>query len=119
MTKKITITSILLLFLTFNAFTQSQKIRFIKGNISDKTSAVREASGDEALWLAKQSISFALENKELLQNDRDLEGLVVAAIFSISKENILSLDDSEKDVLVSQFIDCSINLTTAALCRFQ
>lgn len=94
-----------LIFLSNNIFAQSKKTVFIKGNISEKTSAVKEASGEEAIWLSNQAILFAIENKELLGTDRDLEGLAVAAIFSISSDNVKARSDEEKQVLINQFID--------------
>lgn len=80
-------------------------IKFIKGNISEKTSAVREASGAESILLALKAIDFSLENKELLGNDRELEGLAVAAILSISPDYIKNANDSQKSIIVSQFIN--------------
>jgi hypothetical protein len=35
----------------------NKTIKFLKGNIADKTSAVREASGTEAIFLANKAIS--------------------------------------------------------------
>ena len=80
-------------------------IKFIKGNISEKTSAVREASGAESILLALKAIDFSLENKDLLGNDRELEGLAVAAILSISPDYIKNANDSQKSIIVSQFIN--------------
>ena len=80
-------------------------IKFIKGNISEKTSAVREASGAESILLALKAIDFSLENKDLLGNDREIEGLAVAAILSISPDYIKNANDSQKSIIVSQFIN--------------
>ena len=48
------------LILLGNVFGQEYKKHFIKGNISDKTAAVREASGQEGIWLSEKAIEFVL-----------------------------------------------------------
>lgn len=78
--------------------------KFLKGNISDKTLAVREASGHDAIWLSSKAIEFTLENKAILGNDRDLDGLAVAAILSISPENITKSSELDKKEFEKQFI---------------
>lgn len=100
-----------LFFLLLNAFfvfAQNQNnenlIKFIKGNISDKTAAVREASGSQAIFLAMKAIDFSLENKEILGQDRELEGLVIAAVFSVSPDYIKDANEAQKKIIVSQFI---------------
>lgn len=55
--------------------------KFIKGNIADKTAAVREADGDDALAIA--GLDFAIGNRQLLGPDRDLSALAVASILSL------------------------------------
>lgn len=94
-----------ILFLCAQNPDNEKLIKFIKGNISEKTSAVREASGAESILLALKAIDFSLENKELLGNDRELEGLAVAAILSISPDYIKNANDSQKSIIVSQFIN--------------
>ena len=93
---------------TFCIFAQNKEdehlIKFIKGNISDKTTAVREASGSQSIILAMKAIDFSLENKEILGQDRELEGLAVAAIFSISPDYIKNANEAQKKIIVSQFI---------------
>ena len=88
-------------------------IKFIKGNISEKTSAVREASGSESILLALKAIDFSLENKDILGNDRELEGLAVAAILSISPDYIKNANDSQKSIIVSQFINLFNKFSTS------
>lgn len=62
------------------AAAQSQaQIQFVKGNISDKITAVK-SSGDGSL--AKKAVDFVIENSGLLKNDRDLAALAVAGILS-------------------------------------
>ena len=106
--KKITFLFILffqVFFLCAQNADNEKLIKFIKGNISEKTSAVREASGAESILLALKAIDFSLENKDLLGNDRELEGLAVAAILSISPDYIKNANDSQKSIIVSQFIN--------------
>ena len=93
------------LFLCAQNSDNEKLIKFIKGNISEKTSAVREASGAESILLALKAIDFSLENKDLLGNDREIEGLAVAAILSISPDYIKNANDSQKSIIVSQFIN--------------
>ena len=59
--------------------------KFIKGNIADKTAAIREASGDETLALA--GLDFAIGNSILLGSDRELSALAVASILSLPMSN--------------------------------
>lgn len=83
----------------------NKTIKFLKGNIADKTSAVREASGTEAIFLANKAIDFCIENKEILGNDRELEGLAVAAILSISPEYAKACSDDDKILLQDELLE--------------
>ena len=47
-----------------------------------------EAGSADAEWVSNQAVNFCLENKELLGNDRELDGLAVAAILSYSPESV-------------------------------
>ena len=96
----------LLLLTVFSpVFSQSLQKKFIKGNITDKTNAVREASGSEALWLTMQSLNFILENKDYLVSDRDFDGFALATILSINNDYINSLYEMEKQELLFQLIE--------------
>lgn len=77
----------------------SKTIKFLKGNISDKTAAVREASGNEAVWLLNKAIDYSIENKAILGNDRDLDGLAVAAVLSISNDYVKTATEAQKTEL--------------------
>ena len=101
---KKTLSLIFFITLAFSAFAQATKIKFIKGNISDKTSAVREASPEEAEWISSQAVDFCLENKEILGNDRELDGLAVAAILSYSPEIVKKLSEENKAKLTDNLI---------------
>ena len=77
---------------------------FIKGNITDKTSAVREANGEEGIWLSTKALEFALENKQYIGTDRDLDGLVISAILSIPAD-YFSKYPQQAAILMKYFID--------------
>ena len=61
----------------------TERIKFIKGNIADKTAAVRESSGKEAYDLSCAAVDFALQYKTDLGDDRDLDGLAVAGVLAL------------------------------------
>lgn len=81
----------------------SSRIKFIKGNISDKTAAVREASDSEAEELASAAIDFAVENKPELGDDRDLDGLAVAGVLALPSADVAAYDQADKDALAHKF----------------
>jgi hypothetical protein len=91
--------------LLFQVFGKSNdtKTKFIKGNISDKTNALKESTGEDTAWLSEKAIIYALENKEFLGNDRDLDALVVSAILTITPEYISSIDNLQKSDLLLYF----------------
>ena len=84
---------------------QEYKKKFIKGNISDKTTAVREASGQEGIWLSLKAIDFVLENNEITGTDRDMDGLAVAAVLSLPNDYVSGLSESEKNQVMNKFIE--------------
>ena len=86
----------------FQIFPQNKdsKIKFIKGNIVDKTKAIKESTGEDSYWLAEKAIQFSLDNKEILGNDRELDALVVSAILTITPEYVASADKlSQAEIL--------------------
>ena len=85
-------------------FGQEYKKKFIKGNISDKTAAVREASGQEGIWLSQKAIDFVLENNEIIGTDRDMDGLAVAAVLSLPNDYVFGLSETEKTQILNKFI---------------
>lgn len=91
---------LLILFVLFSislyAQNNSYTIQYLKGNITDKTRAIKESTGSESEYLANRAIEYALENKELLGTDRDLDALVVAAVLSISDDYLKNSNDEEK-----------------------
>lgn len=103
---KLAILSILFNFTgTINAAEKTSCTKdFIKGNITDKTSAVREANGEEGIWLSTKALEFALENKQYIGTDRDLDGLVISAILSIPAD-YFSKSPQQAAILMKYFID--------------
>lgn len=77
--------------------------KFIKGNIADKTASVREASDSEVAWISSKAIDFCLENKAILGSDRELDGLAVAAVLSISPESLKISGSGAEEKLISDF----------------
>ncbi len=102
--KRLSFTILFTILISLCAHSQSSKIKFIKGNLADKTAAVREAADSEAGWISEQAVNFCLENKEILGNDRELDGLAVAAVLSYSAESVKRLNDSDKQKLTQNFI---------------
>ena len=81
--------------------TESQR-KFIKGNIADKTAAIREASVDEVL--AQAGLDFAIGNRQLLGVDRDLSALAVASILSLPmNDSSQKASDALAEKLVQAF----------------
>ncbi len=96
------IVCLFLVFCSFNMFSGELQKKFIKGSISEKTSAVTESAGtDEGLVLSNAAIYFILENKPILGKDRDLEALAVAGILTLPNDYGRNLSDSEKLKAVS------------------
>ena len=87
-----------------NVYGQEYKKQFIKGNISDKTAAVREASGQEGIWLSQKAIEFVLENNDIIGTDRDMDGLAVAAVLSLPNDYVAGLSEIDKNAVMDKFI---------------
>ncbi len=76
--------------------------KFIKGNIADKTAAIRESSGDESL--AQAGLDFAIGNRQFLGADRDLSALAVASILSLPASEVSQKNaDALAEKLVKAF----------------
>ena len=86
-----------------DAATAAQR-KFIRGNLADKTAAVREASGSER-QLAETGLDFAIAYQPFLGNDRDLAALAVASILALPKAGASDRDYAERvcDKLVTAF----------------
>ena len=103
MKKQFTLLLITIMLLN-SVFAQEYKKQFIKGNITDKTNAVREASGQEGIWLSQKAIDFVLENNEIIGTDRDMDGLAVAAVLSLPNDYVFGLSETEKTQILNKFI---------------
>ena len=96
-------------------FSQSLQNKFIKGNIADKTTAVMDASDKERLWLTNEAIQFVIKNAEYLGEDRDLEGLALAAILSLPNDYGQGKTESEKEeIMFRKFAFASIEPSSAS-----
>ncbi len=104
MKKQFSLLIVIMIFLS-SLYGQEYKKKFIKGNISDKTTAVREASGQEGIWLSLKAIDFVLENNEITGTDRDMDGLAVAAVLSLPNDYVSGLSESEKNQVMNKFIE--------------
>ena len=102
--KKIISLFLLSSILLGTAFSQEYKKKFIKGNISDKTTAVRESSGQEGIWLSQKAIDFVLENNDIIGTDRDMDGLAVAAVLSLPNDYVYGLSETEKTKVLDKYI---------------
>ncbi len=91
--------------LVLNIFSQSAKIKYLKGNISEKTEAVKEAIGSDSWWICENALNFVLENKEIIGDDRELDALAVATVYSINSDYVKNLSDKQKFVIMNKFID--------------
>lgn len=72
--------------------------QFIKGNLSEKTAAIREAAGDDIALLSQAGLDFAILNKPLLGDDRELSALAAASVLvspvtAIAPRQVDSLSD--------------------------
>ncbi|MBD5425998.1 MAG: hypothetical protein HDR38_00335 [Treponema sp.] len=54
--------------------------QFIKGNLSEKTAAIREATGSDIALLSQAGLDFVILNKPFLGNDRELSALAAASV---------------------------------------
>lgn len=114
---KKTIFALAILLLSFNSITAAQKssktVDFIKGNLADKTQAVRDASGEEGIWLSAKALEFALENKTYIGTDRDLDGLVISSILSIPTD-LFSKDSAKSTSFINSFAEVFKNFSDSS-----
>ncbi len=85
-------------------FAENLQKKFIKGNLADKTAAVKEATSKDSLWLSTKAIDFVIENQEFLGDDKELAGLALAGILSFPNEAAVSYSDIEKKHLSSKLV---------------
>ena len=86
------------LFLYSFCFSQSSKNlkQFIRGNIQDKISSIRNASQEENVSISLMALDFCLQNKAVLEDDRDLDALCLLSLLSLPYNYTDSLSQDEK-----------------------
>lgn len=88
MYKKILTAAVLLLVTLQFSFSASDfEKQFIKGGISQKTTAVLAAAEENDYSLAYKAIDFAIQNKEILGEDKDLLMLLRTAVQAIENNS--------------------------------
>lgn len=94
------------LFFTSYLFSMGSKNQrnFVKGNIIDKTEAVKAASEVEIVDLAKAAIEFSLNYKEILGDDSDLSALAISGITALPVEYIENSNMAEKNLISEKLI---------------
>ena len=86
------------LFLYSFCFSQSSKNlkQFIRGNIQDKISSIRNSSQEENVSISLMALDFCLQNKAVLEDDRDLDALCLLSLLSLPYNYTDSLSQDEK-----------------------
>lgn len=94
------------LFFTSYLFSMGSKNQrnFVKGNLIDKTEAVKAASEVEIVDLAKAAIEFSLNYKEILGDDSDLSALAISGITALPVEYIENSNMTEKNLISEKLI---------------
>ncbi|MDY2825628.1 MAG: hypothetical protein SOT45_07560 [Treponema sp.] len=94
------------LFFTSYLFSMGSKNQrnFVKGNLIDKTEAVKAASEVEIVDLAKAAIEFSLNYKEILGDDSDLSALAISGITALPVEYIENSNMAEKNLISEKLI---------------
>lgn len=94
------------LFFTSYLFSMGSKNQrnFVKGNIIDKTEAVKAASEVESVDLAKAAIEFSLNYKEILGDDSELSALAISGITALPVEYIENSNMTEKNLISEKLI---------------
>lgn len=80
---------------------QEPLVQFLKGDISEKTAAVKRAGENSSL--AMTALKFVVENSEILKDDRDLAGLAVAATLSLPEAEYERAQKETIDILKGVF----------------
>lgn len=78
-------------------------VKFIKGSVSDKTEALREAEGAEAYMLSRAAIRFALDSRKALGDDNDMVALTVAGILALPNAYVSAAGPDEKKSIADDF----------------
>ena len=119
------ISVIIFIFITFSLHSQEIQKKYLKGNLSEKTQTIKEASGTDSVWLADKSINFIKENAELLHDDRDFENFTITTIYSLPKEYVNSQSEKNKKQIMITFMNLyklyntSVNVEIAILTKVE
>lgn len=101
--------TLFLFFLQTFLFAQSnenlQIKKYLKGNITEKTQAIKSAEDEEAEKLTSLAIDFCIENKSYFENDREIDGLAVASVFSISEDYVKNANENQKNQITKKLIE--------------
>ena len=83
--------------------TESKK-KFIKGNLYEKSTIVKQAPVNEVVELATDAIDFSINNKEILGDDKDLATLAVVGVTMLPVSYFDSIDDAKKAEINNKFL---------------
>ncbi len=83
------------------ASSQELLVQFVKGNITQKTAAVKRSGEDSSI--AKNALDFVVQNATLLEGDRDLAALAVAGILSYPAAEYSSSPQNVTELFKSVF----------------
>ena len=89
------------------------KKKFIKGNLSEKTAIVKQAPVNEVVELATDAIDFAINNKEILGDDKELAVLAVVGITMLPQSYFESIDDVKKAEQAKTSKDAKVHVDNA------
>lgn len=89
--------------LSFYAASKNQRT-FVKGNLSDKTEAVKAASEVEVVDLAKAAIEFSINYKDILGEDRELSTLAISGVIALPNEYIENSNSTERNLISEKLI---------------
>lgn len=76
--------------------------QFIKGSITDKIQCVQNSDGKNAVGIAKRGIDYAIENSQVLGDDRELSTLVLASILALPKSVPSDIVSQEETSAITQ-----------------
>ncbi len=76
--------------------------QFIKGSITDKIQCVQNSDGKNAVGIAKRGIDYAIENSQVLGDDRELSTLALASILALPKSVPSDIVSQEETSAITQ-----------------
>ncbi|MCQ2589127.1 MAG: hypothetical protein MJ179_01765 [Treponema sp.] len=113
----------LLLIISLPLFSQTAQQKYLKGNISDKITVIREATDSERFWLSTNAIEFVKNSYNYLQDDRDFENLAVTSIYALPdfsgvKISAESIQEIERNLNIIFLNFKSSNVKCAIISKF-